>query len=75
MSEAVTQILGQIRGLSHQERVAVAHAVLQTLEPEDPDVEEAWMEEIIKRVARIESGETVGIPEEEVYAEWRKSRP
>ena len=74
MSEAVTQILGQIRGLSREERVAVAHAVLLELEPEDSGVEEAWVEEIARRIARIDSGETVGIPEEQVYEEWRRSR-
>jgi putative addiction module component (TIGR02574 family) len=73
MSEVINQLLGQIRGLSEEDRVELAYAVLRTL-PEDPNVEEAWTEEILKRAAQMESGETVGIPAEEVHAEWRNRR-
>jgi putative addiction module component (TIGR02574 family) len=75
MSDAATQILEQILCLSQEERAAVAHAVLLSLDPEDPDAEEAWNEELIRRVARIESGETVGIPEDQVFEEWRRNLP
>ena len=42
MSDAVAQIVAQLNTLSQQERAALAHAVLLSLEPEDPDAEDAW---------------------------------
>ena len=72
MSDAVTQILEQTYKLSHEERVEIAHAVLLSLELEDPAAEEAWNEELIRRVAQIERGETVGIPAEQVFEELRR---
>jgi putative addiction module component (TIGR02574 family) len=75
MSEAVAQIVAQLGGLSLDERAELAHAVLLSLEPEDPGAEEAWNQELARRVARIRSGEAVGIPAEEVFASWRRNRP
>jgi putative addiction module component (TIGR02574 family) len=72
MSEAATQVFEQILRLSQEKRAAVAHAVLLSLEPEGPDAEVAWNEELVRRVARIKSGEKVGIPEEQVFEEWRR---
>jgi putative addiction module component (TIGR02574 family) len=74
MSETVAQIVAQLGGLSRQERAALARAVLLSLEPEDPDVEEAWDKELARRAARIRSGEASGIPAEQVFADWRRGR-
>jgi putative addiction module component (TIGR02574 family) len=71
MSEAVAQIVAQLKDLSPQERAELAHAVLLSLEPDEPGAEEAWNQELARRVARIRSGEAVGIPAEQVFAEWR----
>ena len=74
MSEAVAQIVAQISSLSQQERAALAHAVLLSLEPEDPDAEAAWENELARRAGRIRNGEATGIPAEQVFAEWRRGR-
>jgi putative addiction module component (TIGR02574 family) len=74
MSETLSQIVAQLGGLSQQERAALAHAVLLSLEPEDVDAEEAWDKELVRRAARIRSGEATGIPAEQVFAEWRRGR-
>lgn len=74
MSETVAQIVAQLGGLSQQERAALAHAVLLSLEPEDPDAEEAWDKELARRAARIRNGEATGIPAEQVFADWRRGR-
>ncbi len=66
MSEAVARIVAQLGGLSQQERAELAQAVLRSLEPDEPNVEEAWDQELARRVARIRSGEAVGIPVEQV---------
>lgn len=72
MSEAVAQIVSQLGSLSQQDRAALARAVLLSLEPEDPDAEDAWDKELVRRAERIRSGEAAGIPAEEVFAEWRR---
>jgi putative addiction module component (TIGR02574 family) len=74
MSETVAQIVAQLGGLSHQERVAIAHAALLSFEPEDIDAEEAWDNELVRRAEQIHSGDAVGIPTEQVFAEWRARR-
>ena len=72
MTEAVTRMVAQLDGLSQEERAELAHAVLLSLEPEEAGVAEAWDHELARRVARIRSGEAVGIPADKVFADWRK---
>lgn len=71
MTNAVANILSQVESLSSQERAELAYAVLCSLDPEEAGVEEAWDEELARRVARIRSGEAKGKPAEQVLAEWR----
>jgi len=75
MTDAVAQIVAQLGGLSQQERAALAQAVLLSLEPEDPDAEAAWDEELVRRADRIRRGEATGIPADQVFAGWRRGRP
>ncbi len=75
MSETVTRILAQLDHLSQQERAELAHAVLRSLEPEDADAEAAWEEELARRVARLQSGQAIEIPAEQVFANWRRNEP
>jgi putative addiction module component (TIGR02574 family) len=74
MTQAVAQILAQLDTLTQQERAEVAYAALKALEPEESGVEEAWEEELARRVARIRGGQAVGKPAEQVFAEWRRDR-
>jgi putative addiction module component (TIGR02574 family) len=73
MSEAVLRILTQLDALSQQERAEVAHAVLCSLEPEEPGAAEAWEEELARRVAQLHSGQSVEVPAEQVFANWRRN--
>jgi putative addiction module component (TIGR02574 family) len=75
MSEAVAQILSQIEGLSQEERAELAYAFLCSLEPEEEGVAEAWDAELSRRVAEIRSGQAVGKPAEQLFAELRGRRP
>jgi putative addiction module component (TIGR02574 family) len=74
MTEAVAHILTQLESLTQQERAELAYAVLLSLEPEETGVEEAWDEELARRVARIRSGQAVGKPAEQAFEDWRRSR-
>jgi len=75
MTEAVEQFKAQVRGLSAAERADLAYFRLTSLEPEEEGVEEAWREEIARRVAAIRSGQAIGRPIEEVLAELRERYP
>ncbi len=51
-------------------RAEIAAALLQSLEPEpDADVEQAWREEVARRLAALDSGEMATIPWEQVRDE------
>jgi putative addiction module component (TIGR02574 family) len=65
------QIRRDAMNLPEKERAGLAHDLLTSLKPEDPDAEQAWAEEISKRLARIRSGEEKGKPAEEVFKEIR----
>jgi putative addiction module component (TIGR02574 family) len=69
------QLLEQIRrdamNLPEKDRAGLAHELLNSLDPQDVGAEQAWAEEISKRLARIRSGEEKGRPAEEVFREIR----
>ena len=74
MSETVANILSQLDALSQPERAEIAYAALRSLEPEDPGAAQAWEEELDRRVERIRSGQAMGIPAQQVFANWRQNR-
>jgi len=74
MSEAVKQILVQVETLNQAEREELLSAVMRAMGPEDTQIEQAWEDERSLRASRIRSGEPVGLPPEEVFANWRHSQ-
>lgn len=71
MSDAVKRILVQLDALSQQERAELAHAILHSLESEDPDAAEAWDKELAHRLARLRSGQATEVSAKQVLAGWR----
>jgi putative addiction module component (TIGR02574 family) len=60
-------LLQEALGLSERERAEIAGALLESLEPPlDPEVDQAWREEVARRVAQLEAGEVETIPWEQV---------
>lgn len=60
-------LLIEALALPESERAELAGLLLQSLDPtQDLDVEEAWREEIRKRIASIDDGEAEMIPWTEV---------
>ena len=74
MSETVVRILAQVEALNRQERAELAHAVLLSLEPEEPGAAEAWDAELTRRLARFRNGQAVEVPAEQVFANWRRDQ-
>lgn len=73
MSETAEQLKATLAQLPVDDRAALAHFLIQSLDQEgDSNAEAAFGEELERRVAEIESGRAVGIPAAEVYAKLRK---
>jgi putative addiction module component (TIGR02574 family) len=72
MPATVAQLTEQALGLSECERAELAHRLLLSLDGVAEDgVEEAWEEEIAKRVERINNGTAKGRPAEDVLRDIR----
>ena len=67
MTDRTKQLLEQALTLSEQERAEIAGVLIESLEPApDSDVEEAWRQEVARRVAELDSGAARTVPWEEV---------
>jgi putative addiction module component (TIGR02574 family) len=62
------QLEAEARRLPKEERARLAEALIASLD-EEAEVEQAWVEEIRRRVAELRSGDVVPIPADEVFAE------
>jgi putative addiction module component (TIGR02574 family) len=71
MAPAVEQWKPQLEKLPPEDRAELALFLLQSLEPEDEDVQAAWDAEVARRVTEIRNGTAKGRPAEEVFAELR----
>lgn len=73
MSETAEQLKATLAQLSINDRAALAHFLIQSLdEEENSDAEAAWDAELERRFAEIESGQAVGEPVEQVMARLRE---
>lgn len=69
MSSSVQDLFRQASDLDEHDRATLAGLLLESLETEiDDDVEAAWMAEIERRMAEIDSGAVELVPWEEVKA-------
>ncbi|MEW6269190.1 MAG: addiction module protein [Thermodesulfobacteriota bacterium] len=67
MGRAAKKLLNQALELPTRERADLAAELIASLDgPADPDVEAAWAAEIERRATRVLSGESRGIPWDEV---------
>lgn len=68
MARPIAIIQEEIRRLSAAEKEEVLRTLLEELDgPPDPDVKAAWLKEVERRAAEIDSGEVQCIPAEEVF--------
>ena len=65
----VAMMMNEVQNYPVDERVVLADAVLQTLNPVDPAVQEKWLEVADRRRGEILSGEVRPIPTSEVLSE------
>ena len=74
MPMTVEQIEAEVLKLPEQAQAELLGRLMRSLADTsamDPDVAEAWAQEVIRRDAEMESGSVAGIPAEEVFEELR----
>ncbi|MGI8980818.1 MAG: addiction module protein [Pirellulaceae bacterium] len=73
MTDTAIRMKDELLKLGSQDRAALAHFLIETLDvEEEEDVEEAWHDELVRRNAQIEGGAAVGIPAEQVFKALRE---
>jgi putative addiction module component (TIGR02574 family) len=70
MTPSVETLKEQLGLLSQEIRAELAAFLLESLDP--PGAGGAWQLELERRMEEMESGEEVGVPAEEVFANLRK---
>jgi putative addiction module component (TIGR02574 family) len=64
---SVSDLFKQAADLSEEDRATLAGLLIESLEGEvDPDVEQAWADEVQRRVAELDAGSVETIPWETV---------
>lgn len=70
MHSPLDTIEKQAMQLSEGQKVTLAHRMLMSTEPaRDPKVDEEWDAEIVRRIDKLDSGQTVRHPAAEVFGE------
>jgi putative addiction module component (TIGR02574 family) len=69
MSPEVSDLLKQALALPVEERAALANTLLDSLETTDQSVQEAWDEEVARRIADLKAGKAVTVPWEQLHRE------
>ena len=73
MSETLKDIEARVRSLPPEERAALAEILLESLrEQPDAEIEQAWEQEVERRVAAYDRGELEVLSAESVFAEARR---
>lgn len=72
MAAPLDALKSTLAALPEQDRAELADFLLETLDGDDPGWAEAWTVELSRRDEAIRSGETVGIPAEQVMDELRR---
>ncbi len=69
MTRRALELLQKALSLSDEERAALASSLLESLDAAvDEDVENAWQQEISRRIADLDSGKVKTVPWDEVRA-------
>jgi putative addiction module component (TIGR02574 family) len=69
MSPEVSDLLKRALALPVDERAALANTLLDSLETTNQSVEEAWNEEVARRMADLKTGKAVTVPWEQLHRE------
>ena len=69
MSPEVSDLLKRAMALPVEERAALANTLLDSLETTTQSVDEAWDEEVKRRIEDLKAGKAVTVPWEQLHRE------
>jgi putative addiction module component (TIGR02574 family) len=69
MSAQTSDLLRQALALPAEERAALANTLLDSLEASNLSVQEAWDEEVARRIDDLKAGKAVTVPWEDLHRE------
>jgi putative addiction module component (TIGR02574 family) len=69
MSPEVSDLLKRALTLSADERAALANTLLDSLETTNESVQQAWDEEVARRIEDLKTGKAVTVPWEQLHRE------
>jgi putative addiction module component (TIGR02574 family) len=69
MSPEVSDLLKRALELPVDERAALANTLLDSLETTDQSVQQAWDEEVARRIKDLKAGKAVTVPWEQLHRE------
>ena len=71
MPTTIEQITHEALTLPETDRAHLAQTLLQSLEPAEESVEQAWASEVGRRLERVHEGTAQGRPADEVFRDIR----
>lgn len=75
MSEVLELWKSQLLTLLPDERAELACFLLESLDPDEEEIDRSWAIEVSRRVEEIRSGKAIGIPVDDLLAELRERYP
>jgi putative addiction module component (TIGR02574 family) len=69
MGPEISDLLKRALALSVEERAALANTLLDSLEATNESVQEAWDEEVARRIEDLKTGKAVTVPWEQLHRE------
>lgn len=73
MSDTLLELKQKAAELPDTDRAELARYLIESLDgPADADVEEAWRQEVERRIDQIDRGEVRLVPGDEVFARLRR---
>ena len=72
MTAQTLEIMDVVDSLPIDMKLELIDHLLESISPTNKEVEDAWKEEVERRIDEVESGEVELIPGEEVFARMRK---
>ena len=67
------KLIDEVLSLPIEERAVIADYLLKSMNPADPETDQKWLEVAKTRLNELESGETEGIPGDEVFKKiWER---
>ena len=72
MTVQTMEIIDMVDSLPIDMKLELIDHLLESISPTNKEVEEAWKEEVERRIDEVESGKVKTIPGEEVFARMRE---